>query len=183
MIWLQYPLLVWLLRRCGLHWSAAFVALVAFVPIHGISLAMALRGLWGDPSVTLLQLLLLALFDRTPVSIRYGWRLPAFTALLALALYLSALGPWDVDLYRLGYRPAYLVAGFGTLALAAWWRGYATFLWLFTIDLLCWRAGLLESVNLWDTLVDPLLMLAMLALALQNGYRARRRQTIIPAGL
>lgn len=181
MIWLQYPLLVWLLHRLGLRWSAPFIAMLAFVPIHGVSLAMALRGLWGDPSATSLQLAVLALFGRTPVSIRYGWRLPAFIALLAIGLYLSALGPWDLDLYRLGYHPAFLVAALGTLALAGWWRGYAAFLWLFAIDLLCWRAGLLGSVNLWDALVDPLLMIAMLALTLRNGYRAQRRHTTLPA--
>lgn len=181
MIWLQYPLVIWLLNRCGLRWSAPLVALLAFLPIHGVSLAMAARGLWGDPSATSLQLLLLALFHRTPVSIRYGWRLPAFIAALSFVLYLSALGPWDIDLYRVGYRPACLVAAFGALALFAWWRGYAAFLWLFAIDVLCWRAGLLESVNLWDALVDPLLMSAMLALAVRNGYRARRRHTTIIA--
>ena len=182
MIWAQWLLLTWLLNVCGLRSRilCALLALLAFVPLHaGVSAAMAARGLCGDPSFTTLQLVVLALLHRTPIAIRYGWRLPAFIAGLSLLLYLSALGPWDIDLYRFGYRPGYLVATMAALALYAWWRGYPQFLWLFAIDLLLWRAGLLESTNLWDALVDPLLMLAMLAVAMRNRYRAHRHRKII----
>lgn len=179
MIWAQVLIMAWLLVLLGFRSRiiAALVALLALLPVQdGVSLAMALRGLWGDPSITTLQFLLLAVAGRTPAAIRCGWRFPAAIVLVSVALYASALGPWDIDLYRLGYQPLYLTLTFGACALALWWRGQALCLWLLAIDLLAWHAGWLESSNLWDTLLDPLLMLVMLALALCNGYRAHQNR-------
>lgn len=178
MLLAQVLIVAWLLTVLGIRsrFIAAIIALLALLPLpEGVSLAMALRGLWGDPSITALQLLALAFVGRTPAALRHGWRMPAAIALLSLALYASALGPWNIDLYRLGYQPAVLLAALGAIALLAWWRGQPLCLWLLAIDLLAWRAGLLESSNFWDTLLDPLLMSVMLALALRNGYRAGYR--------
>ena len=162
--------------------AAVLLALLVLVPVHGgVSPAMALRGLWGDPSVTTLQLLLLALAGRTPPALHAGWRAPAFLALVAAALYASALGPWNFDLYRFGYQPAALVAVFGALALIAWWRGQPLYLWLLAIDLLAWRTGWLASTNLWDAMLDPLLMLALLALAIRHGYRRYQNRNVVLA--
>jgi len=182
MIWAQVLIVAWslaiLARRSRI--AASLLALLVLIPVHeGISAAMALRGLWGDPSITSLQLLTLAFAGITPTAIRHGWRAPAAIALLCAVLYASALGPWNPDLYRLGYQPAALVAAIGAIALFAWWRGQALYLWLLAIDLLAWNAGWLESTNLWDALLDPLLMFVMLALALRNGYRAHQNRKIL----
>ena len=185
MIGAQVLIVAWLLVLIGVRSriAAVLLALLALVPVHGsVSPAMALRGLWGDPSVTTLQLLLLALAGRTPPALHSGWRAPAFVAVVAAALYASALGPWNLDLYRFGYQPAALVAAFGALALIAWWQGQPLYLWLLAIDLIAWRAGCLESTNFWDALLDPLLMFAMLALILRNGYRASQNRKMILAG-
>ena len=182
MIWAQVLIVAWLLTVAGLraHIVAILVALLALVPMHeGLSLAMALRGLWGDPSITTLQLLVLAVAGRTPTALRHDWRFPAAIFLLSLALYMSALGPWNPDLYRLGYQPASLVTVLGIVAVIAWWRGQSLYLWLLAIDLLAWRAGWLESTNLWDAMLDPLLMFVMLALALRNGYCAHQNRNNI----
>ncbi|MFY9327582.1 MAG: hypothetical protein WAO76_06115 [Georgfuchsia sp.] len=179
MIWGQVLIIAWMLIVLGFRSRivAALVALLALLPVHdGVSLAMALRGLWGDPSITTLQFLLLAFTGRTPAALRYGWRFPAAIVLVSVALYASTLGPWDIDLYRFGYRPGILVATIGAIALIAWWRGQALCLWLLAIDMLAWRAGLPESTNLWDALLDPLLMFVMLALVLRNGYRAHQNR-------
>lgn len=185
MIWAQVPIVACLLVMLGLRsrMLALLLALLILIPLReSVSLAMALRGLWGDPSITTLQLLALTLTGKVPQSLRSGYRAPAVIALSGLALYASALGPWNLDLYRFGYQPALLGGILAAVALAAWWRGQAWWLWLLTIDLFAWRAGCLESSNLWDTLLDPLLMLAMLALALRNGYRAsRNRKLILPS--
>ena len=182
MIWAQVLIVAWLLTVLGVRsrFVAAIIASLALLPLpEGVSPALALRGLWGDPSITSLQLLALAFVGSTPASLRHGWRVPTAIALLCVSLYASALGPWNIDLYRLGYQPAVLLAALGAIALIAWWRGQPLCLWLLAIDLLAWRAGLLESSNFWDTLLDPLLMSVMLALALRNGYRARQNRHII----
>lgn len=181
----QVLIVAWLLTLFGLRSRvvALLLGFLTLVPVHGgVSAAMALRGLWGDPSITTLQLLILAWAGKTPSSLRVGWRTPACFALAAAALYASYLGPWNFDLYRLGYQPAALVAFFGVLALVSWWRGQSIYLFLLATDLVAWRTRWLESTNLWDALLDPLLMAAMLALALRNAHGARQNRKALLAG-
>ena len=184
MIWEQVLLVACALNIAGLRSRilAILLALMALVPLNdGVSLAMALRGLWGDLSITLLQLLLLAFAGKAPADLRFGYRAPLCIVLLAAMLYASALGPWNLDLYRLGYQPTVLVAISSVVALVTWWRGQTFWLWLLSIDLLAWGAGWMESTNLLDYMLDPLLMFAMLALALRNGYRAHRNRKLLLA--
>jgi hypothetical protein len=152
--------------------SAAGAAVLSFIPIaDGVSAAMALRALWGDPSVTTLQLLALSLAGRpAPIG-----RTPATVlAIFGIAFYVLALGLGDFDPYRLGYGgwpAATLVSMLAAAALLAWRRGQPLWLWLLAVDLAVFAAGLPESSNLWDALFDPLLVAAALILAL----RGRRR--------
>jgi hypothetical protein len=160
------------------------VGLLALIPwssgafsgdFSGTSPAMALRGLWGDPSITSLQLLFLVLVSRTPSAFATGWRAPAVIAAIAALFYPLALGATDFDPYRLGYTPLLLVLPLGIAAVTLWRRGQSLWLWLLAIDLLAWTIGLLESPNLWDTLLDPLLAVACLILAVRNGWRTYRK--------
>lgn len=151
---------------------AAGGAVLALIPIaDGVSAAMALRALWGDPSVTTLQLLALSLAGR-PAPI--GRAPAAALAIFGIAFYILALGLGDFDPYRLGFGgwpAATLVTMLGAAALLAWRRGQPLWLWLLAVDLAVFAAGLPESSNLWDVLFDPLLVAAALILAV----RSRRR--------
>lgn len=167
-------LLTWLLPQRW-HLLAIVIGLSSLLPLPEVSPAMALRGLWGDPSITGLQLLVLFLLQRPPAAFAQGWRGPLLIALLGAAFYPLALGLGDWDPYRLGYQPIILLPLLAAPALVAWWRGQAVWLWLLAVDLLAWAAGLLESPNLWDTLLDPLLALACLFLAARNGWRSYKR--------
>lgn len=152
--------------------GAAALSLIPIFPLaDGVSAAMALRALWGDPSVTTVQLLALSLAGRPAV---IGRAPAAALALFALAFYPLALGLGDFDPYRLGYAgwPALaLVAALGVAALLAWKRGQPLWLWLLAVDLAAFAAGLHESSNFWDVLFDPLLVAAAMILAV----RGRRR--------
>jgi hypothetical protein len=148
---------------------AAGGAVLALIPIaDGVSAAMALRALWGDPSVTTLQLLALSLAGR-PAPI--GRAPAAALAIFGIAFYVLALGFGDFDPYRLGYAAWPVAAVLGAAALLAWRRGQPLWLWLLAVDLAVFAAGLPESSNLWDVLFDPLLIAAALILAV----RGRRR--------
>lgn len=179
MIVAQALLLTWLLalvlpRR--LLWLAAMLGLAALLPWgHGLSLAAALRALWGDPSITTLQLVALSLAGRAPTALARDWRAPAVIAGVGLAFYPLALGLGDFDPYRLGYQPSLVLALLAVPALLLWWRGQTLWLWLLAVDLLAFAADLLESTNFCDYLIDPLLVAACTALALRNGLAARRR--------
>ncbi|RLJ65282.1 hypothetical protein [Sulfurisoma sediminicola] len=148
---------------------AAGAAVAAFIPIaDGVSAAMASRALWGDPSVTTLQLLVLALAGR-PANVGRG---PAAAlALFGLVFYPLALGLGDFDPYRLGYAAWPVAAALGAAALLAWRRGQPLWLWLLAVDLAAFAAGLPESDNLWDALFDPLLVAAALIAAVRGPRR------------
>ena len=176
----QALMLGWLLRQMTGRPSAWLWALpLAAVPLGGLPLAAHLRGLFGDPSITTLQLLLLTLFWRTPSSFIAG-RTPLYIGLGGLIFYTLALGAAQMlgitDPYRLGYQPAWLVGALSLPALYLWWRGRPLWLALLTVDLLVFAADWHSSRNFWDLLIDPQLIVVCLVLAWR-----KRRSLIAPS--
>ena len=146
--------------------SGAALALIRLV--DGVSAAMALRALWGDPSITTAQLLLLSLAGR-PANL--GRAPAAALALFGIVFYPLALGLGNVDPYRFGYAAWPLVAVLGAAALLAWRRGQPLYLWLLAVDLAAYAIGLHASSNLWDILFDPLLVIAAVVIAARTPRR------------
>jgi hypothetical protein len=112
------------------------------------SLAESLRGIWGDPSVvTVLVLLAWLLVPRLVPARPRGTAAVLGLAVLAGLLYLPVFGvPGSENgLYRLGWNSTWLVAGVAS-------GGWTTIL---ALALAAWSIGLHESDNLWDSLVDP----------------------------
>lgn len=131
----------------------------AIALIAGI--APAMHGHFGAPSLTLLQLALLQLANRTPSP--FSER-PAFGLLLfALPFYSTAFGWGPFDPYGLGYQPWALLAGLIPVGVALFWRRMNVWLTILAIDIAGYAAGLFT--NLWDALIDPLLVLLALAIA------------------
>lgn len=156
------------IRAVVIMGGTGFVLLPMLTTDGGLSAAMALRALWGDPSITTLQLLALSLLGR-PASI--GRRPAAALAIFGIAFYVLALGLGDTDPYRIGYSAAPLVIVLAGAAASNWWRGQPLYLWLLTIDLVAFGFGLTESRNLWDALFDPLLVAAAAVIALRPQRR------------
>jgi hypothetical protein len=134
------------------------------------------RALWGDPSITTMQLLILCIFLRPPTAFTRGWHAPALLAAFSLIFYPLCLGLGDFDPYRTGFQPAPLLTVLAVPALLLWWRGQPLWLWLLAVDLLAFALGLLESTNFWDYLIDPLLAFACIILAARNYAASRREQ-------
>lgn len=172
----QSLVLFWLLARLSprrMPWLAAALGLAALIPFHGLSLAGTLRTLWGDPSITTLQLLILDIARCPPAAFVRGWRAPAIIAAFSLLFYPLALGMGDFDPWRLGFQPVPLLAVLSVPALLLWWRGQTLWCWLLSVNVAAYAAGLLESTNFWDYLLDPLLAIFCVVLAIRN--RAFRR--------
>jgi hypothetical protein len=174
-------LLSFLLPR-RLFWPAAMGLFAFSVWYGGQSFAAAMRALWGDPSITTLQLLILAIAGRAPTAFARGWRAPTLIAVFSLLFYTLALGVGDFDPYRLGFHPVLLLTLLALPALLLWWRGQPLWLWLLAFDLLAFAAGLLESTNFWDYLTDPLLALACIILAVRNYIISRKLKLTIDPG-
>lgn len=79
--------------------------------------------------------------------------------LLGILLYPLALGWSSYDTYGLGYYHWFLTALVSLLAIFFYVRQKSFFAFLFASILIGYALNLLESTNLWDYLIDPLLFL------------------------
>ncbi|HTY04851.1 MAG TPA: hypothetical protein VMC81_14105 [Rhodocyclaceae bacterium] len=157
------------------RWLAFVLAACSLIPWHqDVSAAMASRALWGDPSVTTIQLTVLSLLGRAPLAFRRAWRGPAVISIAGLVFYVLALGMGNFDPYQTGYHPVLLVALLAAPAVVLWWRNQPVWLWLLAVDLLAFSAHVLESTNFWDYAIDPLLALVCLILAMRNFFSSPR---------
>ncbi|MDR3086350.1 MAG: hypothetical protein LBU45_00105 [Azoarcus sp.] len=174
MIGFQFDVLSWMLllivllgRRWLLMLLAALLIVVPLPVGNAVSLLSILRGLFGSLSVTtVIFLLALALQNSKRMTVFAGretrW-LPPLIAAVSLLFYPTALGLGRLDSYEWGHDEALVLPlTVGVLALMAWlarWRVSALAL---VLALALWRLRMLESTNLWDYLLDPLLALTAL---------------------
>jgi hypothetical protein len=140
---------------------------VVMFPIAGLSLAVWLRGMVGDLSITSMVLLSAAVYVRLKnVPPKWDARerstLLGFLAVLALLLYPFALGLGSLDPYRSGYGGVAMLLMLALLALWLMRRGFYLLPLVFALATTAWSFNMLESTNLWDYLIDaPLAIYAI----------------------
>ena len=146
----------------------ARVALAASTLALLVGIAPGMYAFFGTPSLTLLALAVLQLADKTPSPLGYR---PALGLLVfALPFYTASLGLGAFDPYALGYQPALLLAALLPVGLALWWKRQDAWLAILAIDLAGYASGVFA--NLWDVLLDPLLvLLALIVVARRQVVR------------
>ena len=171
-----------------------FGAIVSLLPLGilrqraallGTALALAagiapvMHGIFGTPSLTLLQLAILKLADRsqppTPSVLPFKAAL-GFLVFCAF-FYSAALGWGGFDPYAIGYQPWALLAALIPIAGILWWQRQDIWLFIFAIDLAGYASGIFA--NLWDVLLDPLLFLLALIIVCRQaviGFIARKHR-------
>lgn len=187
--------------RRGVSGWAKWVVLVCFVllwvPVGAAQLPLLayIRGISSDLSMTLVALGCLGLSQRLlgvpVVARRESMALNGSIAVAALFLYPLALGWGDWDAYRLGWGSLGLWTTLLVLSLVFWIKGLRLLPLLIGLALLAWSAGLMESTNLWDYLIDPWLALAAFFQCMKAGVqglllrltRARSFPTLAPTQL
>lgn len=155
--------------------SYLFVILLAiglFFPIYGLSFAEWLRSVIGDLSMLTLIIfsdsLLRRLFKRSFLDASSRNTLLLGVGILGLVFYPLALGLGSFDPYQLGFTPLILPLVLGLISVYAWFAGKRIIAIILLLPLIAFNVQLLESVNLWDYLMDPiLLMYALIQLAMQ----------------
>ena len=144
-----------------------------FLPIHGLSIAQWLRSALGDFSI-----LTLVVFSNVLAQRLFNYRLLApitrHTLLLGVALvgvvfYPLALGVSAFDPYQLGYSPLVMSVLLCFASIIAWLRAMRVLAIILLLPLLAYNLHLLESYNLWDYLLDPILLLYALVQGLLNS--------------
>ena len=136
-----------------------FISLLVPIPGTGIPFAGYFRGFIGDLSISLLALSIWSLchrlFDVTAIRKRELTALLAVICVAALLLYPTALGWSDWDAYRLGWGSWWFISVLLAISAASALIGLRVLPVLIALALLAWSAGLMESGNLWDYLLDP----------------------------
>jgi NADH:ubiquinone oxidoreductase subunit K len=173
-------------RRWPLAWRGAATGVtvaVAFAPFDGVPVVGYLRAAFGDLSITSLLLLAAALFSfltgRSLFPAREVRLVLAAVAALAVLLYPFALGFTYFDSYALGYGSYVLVTALFVLTMAAWHAGVGMAVLCAVGAGAAYFFGLLESDNLWDYLIDPLV--AVYALSTTATWIAQTRRNTRPA--
>jgi len=155
-----------LLRRWSLAprqrvFAVALLLLAGTLPVRGLPLAGYLRGVVGDPSVSTMLLagtwLVSYLLNRELLEARQRAAWFAVAAAAALFLYPMALGASAFDPYALGYGSYGFTTALLALTLVAWRAGYYWLVLSIVAAVAAYLGGLLESANLWDYLIDPLI--------------------------
>ena len=152
------------------------VFLACLVPLPEFSLSHYLRVLTGDLSITGFIILGLAACQ----SFRPGETGPNHAQLMApalaivlvsLVLYPTALGLTYFDLYAFGYYPIILGPIIFVLFASALWFGLTLSAVLLGVGFLAFALGILESDNLWDYLLDPVITIYALYLVIKNRHQ------------
>ena len=119
-----------------------------------VGIAPVMHGVFAPPSVSLLTLAVLQLAGKTPspLSPRPAMAILAF----ATVFYTASWGVGPFDLYGTGYQPAPVLLALIPLALFLWVRRMPMGLLVLTLDLAAYATGIFP--NLWDVLIDPLLV-------------------------
>jgi hypothetical protein len=146
------------------------------VSVYGLSLAQWLRSVVGDLSVCNMLIILNILTVRLArfALFREQSRLYLLigVALLGVAFYPFALGVSGFDPYRLGYAPLLLSFTLCALSIISWLGGHRALATIILLPLLAFNLQLLESSNLWDYLLDPILVIYALVQLLLTWKRS-----------
>jgi hypothetical protein len=153
-------------RRCSrrVRIAAPVICLaVLFLPVNGLAVFEYFNGLVGEGSVTLMLLLGLAMacqmgYLRAPLKTDLH-AIRNVLAALGILLYPSAMGFFSLNVYALGYRPTALLLVLLALVIWAWMTKRTIAATAILVAVAAFDVSLLESDNLWDYLVDPLVTL------------------------
>ncbi|MFC5522631.1 hypothetical protein [Polaromonas jejuensis] len=162
--------------RPWVKWVTAACFFLLWCPVGAARLPLLayVRGISSDLSITLVALVGLGLWERLrgsrAIATREWMALNGVVAAAALFLYPLALGWGDWDAYRAGWGTWGLWSALFAVSLIFWLKGLRLLPMLVALALLAWTAGLLESTNLWDYLMDPWLAMAALFQCAQFGW-------------
>ncbi len=168
----------WIKRKEILSGLFAGSFIISLLPLSEFSITHFARVLTGDVSVAgmiwlaTINLAVLRSPDRTtrPPADR---QVAVALAVIALVLYPTALGFSPYDLYSLGYSPVTLSIAVATGFAACVWREKWLPALMLAAAYVAWLSRCLDSDNLWDYLLDPVIVIYALSILLMDRRRKR----------
>jgi hypothetical protein len=156
------------------------LCLAVAIPVNGVNLSMAMRGITGDFAIVTACWLALVAIQRVTATPLFTPREAHTAALLvvaaALLLYPASMGLSQWDPYRMGYSLAMPAICCALVVALVFLR--QTFIAIaISLALLAYGLRLLESENLWDYLIDPWLAGYAIFVALRRRPVSRQVDT------
>ena len=149
--------------RLRIGFVFVLLALGLFIPVYGLSITQWLRSVEGDLSVLSLvifvNILAQRLFNFTLVEPASRNKLLLGVVLIGLVFYPLALGVSAFDPYRLGYSPVLMSVLLCLISVVAWYKSLPALAIILLLPLVAFNMHMLESTNLWDYLLDPILLI------------------------
>ena len=136
------------------------------------TLAPAVAGLVGPPSVTLTQIALLQLCGQRKLVARETTA-AALLVIVALVFYPLSLGLGPFDPFDIGYRPKLILLALVPIGIALIIHRKHVLLMIGAVDLLAYASGLFE--NLWSAFFDPVLIVVCCVSLAKTGTRSLSR--------
>lgn len=136
--------------------ALGLITLSVLPVFKGIPLVYYLRGLLGDLSIPTIALLLAVIYGQIPAWQATRKRLLTLTAITGVCFYPMVLGASRIDPYQWGFHPAGLSAALAVIVFFSW-RTHSALVWIIGAAVMAFNIGLMESGNLWDYLIDPVL--------------------------
>ena len=141
----------------------ALIVLGFSVPLAGSTVAQWFRSVLGDLSVLTLvvfaDILAKRLWHRNVLDASSRKALLLVVAVVGVVFYPLSLGVGPIDPYRLGYTPLMMVYLLGLTSVIAWLRQVRILAVILLLPMLAYNLHLLESDNLWNYLLDPVLVI------------------------
>lgn len=154
-------------------------AALLLIPAGELLLVEYMRGVLGDLSIVTQVLLAAFVIGYRPERRQLGAVMAAAVA-AAVLLYPAALGVMQFDPYALGFGSPHFIAALAVVTVAAWYLRYEWLAACLLAGVAASVAGVLESRNLWDYLLDPLLVIYA-AFWLCRAALQRRRGGVVSA--
>lgn len=154
---------------------------VSFVSFSGDSINFYFRGLFNDLSITTL-VLLVYYFIQPDADRNQTHPLFFLIAITGLFFYPAALGLGPVDPYSWGFinkdhgllPPLVFFVLLGGLMCFALIKNHTVLLLSLVLSTLAYQSGLLESRNLWDYLLDPLVFIYALVTIISRLFSNKK---------
>ncbi len=157
--------------------AAGAVFIACLIPLPAYSISHYARVLTGDLSIT--GFIIFTLAGVSMLTGRDEWsgirnNVSSAIVLTALLLYPTALGLTYFDLYAHGYYP--IVVAPAMMVLFSWlaWFGYLKAALILAAGFVAFALGFLESDNLWDYLIDPVVTIYALTLLIRHRHELTR---------
>lgn len=153
---------------------------IAIAPINNLLVMAYVRGVISDLSIT--SIILLGYFiasvysGKEYISVTNKQALATMVLIAAALLYPFALGLGSWDSYAAGYGSIWLYSLLSIVALLLFIMQRLFLTWILLAGILAYLFSLLASQNLWDYLIDPILVIATVFYALKTGIRRSPHQ-------